>query len=202
MLNGKKQASIVMLRFTNGYGTNTIDGNGNEDIYGAFNITGTFNDKAPYAVEFTFKFSTGTRMEFSGWRESDKGGVFGTWKGDLGSGTFAYSPSKEASEAAKKLEQGAKSKMKENLLSMGFEDWIIDEALNECKSLEDAINWITRQSSSSSSSSQTNSSTVQVDESSLTQLVSMGFDSDMAREALSKNGNDVEQAANWLAERM
>jgi hypothetical protein len=85
-------------------------GNGNEETMGHFTVKGNFNEKAPYAVDFTWQFAGAydVRMEFTGWRESDKGnhqgslftfqgGVFGTWKGSNGSGSFAFFPSKEGS---------------------------------------------------------------------------------------------------------
>jgi hypothetical protein len=36
-------------------------------------------------------------MQLTGWRESDKGGIFGQWTGPMGSGSYAFSPSKEGS---------------------------------------------------------------------------------------------------------
>jgi len=194
------------LSFKSGDPKGSLDGNGNDEHLGSFTISGKFSDKAPYAVEFTFTLSNGA-MEFSGWRESDKGGVFGTWKGVNGSGTFAFSPAKESSELVKKYEENAKNSKKEELLAMGFEDWLIDQALQESStgSLEDAINWITQQLDSQSISISQGSHGTQGngggDEEQLSELVAMGFDIEMARDALKKTGN-VQAAANWLFDRM
>jgi len=186
---------------------NRCFGNGKDDVFGDFSIKGTYSDKAPYPVDFTWTFKqTLQAMEFNGWRESDKGGVFGTWKGTNGSGTFAFSPAKESSEAVKKLTENTKNSTKEQLIQMGFPEWSIDQAMLETTNIEEAINWITQQMSVSEENVNTSSrgdSSVEsgVDPSQLTELLAMGFDESMATQALVKTGN-VEAAANWLFDRM
>lgn len=52
-------------------------GGGTDELLGYFSVTGKFSEKAPYPVEFTWRFTTsGDNMEFNGWRESDKGIVY------------------------------------------------------------------------------------------------------------------------------
>ncbi len=50
-------------------------GEGSDDILGAFTVGGTFNDKPPYACAFAYDFlsNNSAKMDFNGWRESDKG---------------------------------------------------------------------------------------------------------------------------------
>jgi len=208
MLSGKKKPMILNLDFsTRNHGT--LTGNGSDDILGFFNLNGTWSEKAPYPVEFSFQFpSNGSaKMEFTGWRESDKGGIFGTWKGNQGSGSYAFAPSKEATEAAKKLEESAKNQTKTQLLSMGFPEWLVEQALLETKGLEPAVNWITQQLDSGPttekvSSNPSSPSSESVDPTKLSNLVSMGFEEEMAKDALIKSGGDVEGAANWLFDHM
>jgi len=50
-------------------------------------------------------------------------------KGTPGSGTFAISPSKEGSEAAKNMREKTKTKNKLQLQSMGFEEFLIEKAV-------------------------------------------------------------------------
>jgi len=203
MLNGKKQPAVLNINFKNSYTGGTIEGDGTDEVLGYFTIHGTYSEKAPYPVEFAFSFSSNSsaKMDFNGWRESDKGGMFGTWKGATGSGTFAFYPSKEASEAAKKLAETGKQQNKAVLLSMGFPDWLIDQALTETKGLEPAVTWITQQLDGSSKPKTQTEEGTEVDPNSLQQLISMGFDEEMAKQALQKTGN-AEEAANWLFDRM
>ncbi len=48
-------------------------------------------------------------------------------------------------EAAQKMKAKANEAHKSQLLSMGFPDWLVDEALKATTGLEPAINWITEQ---------------------------------------------------------
>jgi len=135
-------------------------------------------------------------MEFNGWRESDKGGIFGQWKGTQGNGSFAVYPSKDT-EAAKKMNEETKKSNKKHLLSMGFPDWLVDQAMVETEGLEPAITFITKQLGESRSLEKDSG----VSDADLQQLISMGFDDEMAKQAL-KATKSVEEAANWLFDRM
>mmetsp|Transcript_230 Transcript_230/g.310 ORF Transcript_230/g.310 Transcript_230/m.310 type:complete len:217 (-) Transcript_230:65-715(-) len=201
MLNGKKKTVAVNINFSSNHdGTGNMQGNGTDDILGFFNMDGKYNEKAPYALNFSFHFpSSNATMEFSGWREGDKGGFFGTWKGATGSGSFALAPSKEASDTAKKLEEQATKAVRTQLVSMGFPEYLIDAALEETKGLEPAVNWITQRLDNQGGPSTPGSDELNMEH--LQQLMDMGFDPDMATQALLQN-KTVEAAANWLFERM
>jgi uncharacterized UBP type Zn finger protein len=110
------------------------------------------------------------------------------------------------------LDEQAKTQNKLQLLSMGFEEWLVDEALTKNKGLEPALNWITMQLDGASKPT---GEQAEVDSESLAALTGMGFDEEMARQSLVKtkvscctvwyaNGakGDVEAAANWLFEHM
>ena len=127
----------------------------------------------------------------TGWRESDKGGIFGTFKGPQGSGSFAFYPSKEGSEAKKKMDEAANLQRRQTLLSMGFPDWLIEQALIETSGLEPAINWITSklEDDHTPSGNPNSNATPDRDDSdsdAIVQLTSLGFDADAARKALTK----------------
>jgi Holliday junction resolvasome RuvABC DNA-binding subunit len=174
-----------------------------EDLLGNFSVGGTWSEKAPYPCELSFDFSNGS-MTLTGWRESDKGGIFGTWKSAAeGSGSFAFSPSKEGSEAKSKMEEASNKLRKETLTNMGFPDWLITQSLQETSGLEPAINWITRQLEGPSSTNNSTNNGEDVDNSdSIMQLVAMGFDPVQSKEALDKHRGNVERAANWLFDKM
>jgi len=207
-LNGKKKELLVNFSFRKTTSdSGTIEGNGNDEILGFFNVQGTFSEKAPYPCDFNWKFPSNASadMNFSGWRESDKGGFFGQWKGTPGGGAFAFYPAKSenAVEAAQKLQQTKQISMKKELENMGFEGWLIDQALAETggNSLEQAVHWLTSQSAPSSGSNtggNDGGSDASVNADDLQMLVSMGFDTDAAREALTHSGGNVEAAANLL----
>jgi len=194
----KKTPVILTMSFRLSGGS--IEGNGTDDLMGFFTIKGHFNEKAPYPCDFTWQFAGvyDIRMEFNGWRESDKGGFFGQWKGPNGSGSFAFAPSKESSEAAKKLQEEAHKAHKTQLLSMGFPEWLVDQALQETKGLEPALNWCTEQMNGGKDTSLGVGNDQSVDQEALIQLVSMGFDEETAKEALIKHGGKLEEAANYL----
>lgn len=50
-------------------------GHGTHEVLGFFSIQGSYSEKAPYPVDFIFSFTLdpSAKMEFNGWRESDKG---------------------------------------------------------------------------------------------------------------------------------
>ena len=66
------------------------------------------------------------------------------------------------------IEEKTNDARREQLNGMGFPSWIIDQALEKTKDVEEAINWITRQMDSKSKSV-----TEEVDNKNLEQLVSM-----------------------------
>jgi len=192
----------INVDFRNQYGgLGSIEGSGIDEILGSFAISGTYNEKAPYPCDFVFNFGgNSAKMDFNGWRETEKGGVFGTFKGPQGSGSFAFSPAKEGSEVAKKAKENAVIAVKTQLLSMGFEEWVVEQAVQQTTGLEPALSWITQQLGGSSKTGQSGD-TGDVDETALSQLLSMGFDQDLAKQAL-KATKTVEEATNWIFDHM
>ncbi len=123
-------------------------------------------------------------MVLTGWRESDKGGIFGTWKGPQGSGSYAFAPSKDGSDTKKKLEEAGNKLRREKLLAMGFADWLVEQALNQTTGLEPAINWITAKLEGGNP---TSAEDPEVSSEELQQLLAMGFEEEMAKQALIKH---------------
>ncbi len=84
--------------------------------------------------------------------------------------------------------------IKQQLLLMGFEDWLIEEAMSNNKGQgvvrviflfnfkETVLNWITQHSTLSPVKG--SSSNSDVSEASVKQLTAMGFDADLAKSAL------------------
>jgi uncharacterized UBP type Zn finger protein len=101
-------------------------------------------------------------------------------------------------EAKKKMEETANKQRRETLTNMGFPEWLIEQALQDTIGLEPAINWITQQLDGPRASNTTDDA----DSEGVMQLVAMGFDDEMARQALSKHRGNVEMAANWLFDKM
>ena len=90
-LNGKRKDLQMDLQFTP-Y-NKAVAGNGSDD-FGFFSIAGEFSPTPPYNAKFMRSDfgQGGNSMEFTGFRESDQGGIFGTWKGTQGSGDFHIKP--------------------------------------------------------------------------------------------------------------
>jgi len=195
---GKKQNLMFQMNFS--LHSSGIKGNGTDDNFGYFTVDGKFNEKAPYACEFSFNFSNSIKMEFSGWRESDKGGIFGNWKGSNGSGAFAFAPSKETEEKMKQLEEQAQKNQRDILTSMGFPSELIEEAVKQNKGVEAAISWLTDKLNPPLSGEGTENTGSTVDESKVQQLISLGFEEEMVRQALEASNGNVDQAANFLFE--
>jgi len=166
-----------------------------QDENGTFQILGTYNEKAPYACDFSFTYSppSTVKMEFSGWRELDRNGIIGQWKGTNGTGAFSFAPSKESQEAMKKMEESTKKETKTKLEAMGFPTTLIDEAMQQTQNLDEAIAWIT---------DKFDSGPVEVDQEKVVELVGMGFEQEFAIQALQISKNDLQNATNWLLEQM
>jgi len=196
-LNGKPHFLKIEMYFQmDGVNSGLIHGSGVDVFLGSFNIIGNFVDKAPFSCEFRFEFPSDTsiEMKFSGWRESDKGGFFGEWNGTNGSGSFAFSPSKEFLEKDVYLPQ-----VKSKLLEMGFSEQIIEKALEVSTELDEALNWISKQTTNNLLSVSTICS-AEINEHDLCQLVDMGFNVESARNALIEMNGNLEDAANMLFE--
>jgi len=194
---GKRQNIMFQLNFN--LNSSTMKGNGTDDIQGYFTIEGKFNEKAPHGCDFFFNFTNSVKMEFNGWRESDKGGIFGQWKGSTGTGAFAFAPSKETEEKIRQLEEQAQKNQIETLTAMGFPPELITEAIKQKKGIEGAISWITEQLNPSPVS--TGNTEYTVDESKVQELITLGFEEDVVRQALEASMGNVDQAANFLFDR-
>jgi len=200
MVNGKKKEINFQLNFSwNNNNEGKMSGNGIDDVLGTFNIDGTCSKKAPYPTQFSFNFRSIEKLTFTGWREGEKGGFFGTYKGSTLSGSFAFYPLKNVSpEVAEKFKENTNTANKQQLLLMGFEEWIIDEALKETSELEAAINWITQHMEESGKGGGGSSSPSSDIEEKVQQIIALGFTEDLARDALENNGNDVQAAIDFL----
>lgn len=76
----------------------------------------------------------------SGWRESQKGGIFGTYKPSAGTGggSFAFAPAK-VPEGGKPVVSKKEEQLIKQLENMGFPTWICKQAIEVTQELESAI---------------------------------------------------------------
>ena len=91
----------------------------------------------------------------------------------------------DSTETAKKLEEQANKAVRNQLVSMGFPEYLIDAALQETKGLEPAVNWITQRLEQGGPTSETGEDDLNMEH--LQQLMDMGFDPEMATQALLQN---------------
>lgn len=94
--NNRKKISLN-LKFKD-----EVDGQGIMDDLGPFELTGVCGGKSPYPCDLKLRFSN-IEFVFSGYREGEKNGMFGTWKSSkkvtewnhATSGSFSLQPSTE-----------------------------------------------------------------------------------------------------------
>ena len=53
---------------------------------GEFNVHGVVKSTPPYSATIKLEYKNNEQITFNGWRESDKGGIFGEFNGTLGTG--------------------------------------------------------------------------------------------------------------------
>jgi len=186
-------------------GSNTVDGNGSDEL-GSFTVTGEYSPSPPYNAKLLRTDSNGT-MEMSGFRESEGGGIFGQWKGNLGAGDFHVKPADKNSPAVLKMKEQQRKGKLEQLETMGFEKWLCEQALEESnEDVGNAIEWLTRQTEGGSALLSNTSGNVMVsstgnnsvDEGAVKTVMGMGFPEERARTALASCENDVAAAIDWL----
>eukprot|EP01088_Endostelium_zonatum_P018843 TRINITY_DN619_c0_g3_i2.p1 TRINITY_DN619_c0_g3~~TRINITY_DN619_c0_g3_i2.p1 ORF type:complete len:215 (+),score=55.03 TRINITY_DN619_c0_g3_i2:46-690(+) len=196
-IQGKRREMFLEINYHRD--SSSLSGKGTDD-FGDFTISGEFNQKPPYAVKMQRTDATG-KMEMDGFRDAS-GGVFGNWKGSMGSGDFSMKPADKESAVYKKfVTQQMESKI-DQLKNLGFEDWLCTQALEENNNdVDRAIDWITRQTSAAAGgvgSSKGESSESSVDSDAVATLMGMGFSKEQAQQALSACNNDVTQAVDLL----
>jgi len=181
----------------------SVSGNGSDD-FGFFSISGEFSPTPPYNAKLTRSDfgQGGTQMEFSGFRESEAGGIFGTWKGSPGSGDFHIKPSTTGgdTDTSNRIKEAAKKRQVEQLEAMGFPSYLCDKAYDESQGdLSRAIEWITSKLSAGESHlTEGQGEGAEPDETLVGQLTAMGFSVEQAKKALAQNGNNVESSIDWL----
>jgi len=157
---------------------------------GFFSVEGIYSEKPPYSCEFSFNFVAGLKYEFSGWRESEKGGIFGTYKSPAKGGSFAFVPSKDQDKSPIKAAQPPAFTPSEEqivqLESMGFQNWMCKLALESTTSFQAAVDYCFTLLEGDSSSGGTPSSFESPSDSSvgdssmIDQLVNLGFTKEQA----------------------
>jgi len=89
ILNGERKEMALELQFDH---AGTLSGTG-QDAVSFFRVAGTYKPTPPYNATLTrTDFQGNGKMGMTGFRESDTGGIFGTWNGTLGSGDFRIIP--------------------------------------------------------------------------------------------------------------
>jgi len=195
---GKEKRNMA-INLTFKYGS--FRGSGVDDVGGYVDVTGTFNDKPPYNAEFQLKFHSGEVVEFSGWREKEKNGIFGSFKGLLGGGSFAIYPSNNPGKLdMDQMASKANDTMIKTLKDMGFPAGLCSEAPLHSHDLESAVDWITRQLSAPAPASQAAAPAPAGSDEAIATLALMGFSNEKAKLALAATNNDVERAVEWLFE--
>ena len=172
----------------------TVSGTGLHQTLGGYSVEGVYSAKAPYSARLKLIFSGNQEKNLSleGFRDSS-GSIFGTVSGSS-SGSFTISPVKEGGgELAKKIKEESEKLTRSTLESMGFPSYLIEHALNQCSTLESAVNWCTQNMTGGMTTSSGS-----VDEEKLMNLISMGFDDSVAREVLLKHNNNLDQAVEEL----
>eukprot|EP01105_Mastigella_eilhardi_P006907 TRINITY_DN1840_c0_g2_i1.p1 TRINITY_DN1840_c0_g2~~TRINITY_DN1840_c0_g2_i1.p1 ORF type:complete len:225 (-),score=81.30 TRINITY_DN1840_c0_g2_i1:66-710(-) len=190
-LGGKKKELIMDLKFS-GDGFN---GKGQELAMGDFTVTGTVSDQPPFACDAELKFATGDDLKFSGWREKDTAGMFGSWTGSLGQGNFAIHPVTDIAKANGLLSQlGSSHEQNLNeLVAMGYPKEQCMQALQESDTLQDAVDWLTTQAAAPKEFEEVTPTPGKVQ-----QLVEMGFDKGSAETALKLNDDNLDMAMELL----
>jgi hypothetical protein len=198
---GKKKDLYFQISFSFGsyQDEGTISGAGRDEVLGEFKISGKCSRKAPYPATFSFHFfALSENFEFEGWRETEKGGFFGNYTSSHHSGTFAFHPCKDIPPGLElTLKSGANKQVRNQLLAMGFDEWLVDQALKEETDLEPALNWIMRHSTEGGKKKKTDVSDEAL-QGNVEQIIALGFSEDLARDALLNTGNNLQAAIDFL----
>jgi len=199
-MQGKQKSVSLQLNFTTG----EVKGNGSDDYLGYFEVGGTYVEKPPYSCNLTLTYSMVPQtIEFTGWRESERGGIFGNWKGVGGSGSFAFAPSKEQPQQSKatavsKTGLGVNKDSITQLANMGFPQWMCEAALETTGDMDAAVDYCFNlmQTTNTDTSQEGQRETPEHNESNeelIEQLVVLGFSQEQALSA-SRRTSNVEAA--------
>jgi len=136
-MQGKQNKLELQLAFTD----DRVEGAGTAQSGGHFTIEGTYSTKPPYGCDLSITFSTSKqKLDLSGWRESEKGGIFGTYKSvGHGSGNFNFTPAKLPESLPPQKPASNNNNMIQELEAMGFPTWICKQALDIAQDLEAAV---------------------------------------------------------------
>jgi hypothetical protein len=214
---GKDHALNLHLEFHSDGRTNKITGAGTCDELGYITVHGEYTDSTPYSVTIqlnSVKYST--VMELSGFREKQTNGMFGTWlvktQGNKalenfnGSGSFHLKPAESQLNGDNMYTSYQTEKRIRQLIEMGFERKIVEQAVNKFSTYEQALDWLFKQNEAlysenlteeNSSKNLTQNQGEKVSENEQT-IMNMGFTLEQAKHALEIANGDVEQATNLL----
>jgi polyhydroxyalkanoate synthesis regulator phasin len=193
-----KDEATADIQFNGGI----VAGHGDSKTFGSFNIAGTFVSEAPYSLSLSVKLNTGGEVKLEGFHSSG-GTMFGSCSGDYGGGNFDITPLSET-ELFKLKAARVEGDMKQ-LQAMGFSKELCEKALNKTSTVEEALDWLmnnaqqefeipndhhVQQESSAPSAEQ------------VQQLVDMGFDREIAMNALALCNNNFQEAIDWIVQNM
>jgi len=144
-------------------------------------------------------------LVFTGWRENERGGLFGNWETNIlfpsgqRGGSWSIQPIEDNSEQAQKLKAIQHSSMLEELMLMGFEERACHLALDRCSDLTSAVDFLTSQGTISKERIDEGETSVAQSQSALVQqIIEMGFSAEQAALALNQTNNNINQAIEWL----
>jgi len=208
-LGNKKIDMELDLKFYSG----TVEGNGTDEI-GEFHVNGTYEERPPYSSKLLIAYFGQESMEFNGYRESEGGGIFGTWKATQAttgpkSGDFHIKPRQRSPEETAKIQAATIEKAMTQLTNMGFARDICELALQQNgTNVENALTWLLEHGGVMVANGEqprvSNSGpAAPIDESKVNseyakQLQEMGFTAEQAKFALAQTNNDLATAVELL----
>jgi len=206
---GPKKIDMELdLKFHNG----AVEGNGTDEI-GELHINGTYEERPPFSSKLLVTYFGQESMEFNGFRESEGGGIFGTWKTSQAtagpkSGDFHIKPKQRSPEETARMQAVAMEKATTQLVNMGFAPEICELALQQNgANVENALTWLLEHGGVMAGSGggqvvhHTNTVTINDSKANVEyvkQLQEMGFSAEQAELALTQTNNDLTTAVELL----
>lgn len=184
--DGQRMVCEALLAFEPEGKDFSFSGEGVDKDGASFTLKGLCRTDAPYRVEVSRHNADGTRMQGEGFREKNAANMFGSMAEGKGEFSLRYAAVQQS-----RLREEASARLFAELSEMGFADDAVEAVLAAGLGKAAAIERLTARPAATKQESTVN-------EAGLAQLVEMGFDPDMATEALRATNGNVEQAAGLL----
>ena len=187
--NGQRMVCEALLAFERDGTDFSFSGEGVDKDGEAFTLKGVCRTDAPYRVEVSRRNADGVRMQGEGFREKNSSNMFGSMAEGKGEFSLRY-----ASVQKSRLREEASARLFGELSEMGFADDAIEAVLAAGLGKTAAIERLTARPAEEERSEGGN----EAHQEGVAQLIEMGFDGQMAAEALRAANGNVEQAAGLL----